>query len=54
MARVRDVQRGLWALHGVMDKKFLVCPIKSLLERFNQLDILPTHYDYPELYRIQN
>jgi hypothetical protein len=51
-ANAREAERVLWALNGVLELKLLVNPVRELLQRFKRLDLVPTHYKYPEFYRI--
>ena len=48
----RDSRRILWAINGAKLHKLLINPLRDLLQRFRRLDLIPTHYEYPELYRI--
>jgi len=48
----REAERVLWALNGVLDQKLLVNPVREMLNHFKKVDIVPTHYHYPEFYRI--
>lgn len=50
--RLREAQRIIWAINGVLDHKLLVNPVRELLNHFKNQDVVPTHYNYPELYRI--
>ena len=43
--------REKWAIVGMMEKGLEFQTLLKLHEKFKELDLLPTHYDYPEFYR---
>ena len=50
MKQVRKADRLIWAVDGVVEKKLHVVVIADLLRKFKKIDVVPTHYNYPELY----
>ena len=50
MRKTREADRALWAIKGILEVKILVNLIIDLLHKFCNLDIVPLHYNYPELY----
>ena len=49
--RARLMQRALWALYGKVEKRLNPRMIQELLELYNSIDVVPTHYDYPQFYQ---
>ena len=52
MEEFREADRILWAVEGILERKLLVNVIRALLVKFRRLDIVPLHFNYPELYQI--
>ena len=50
-ARLRKYQRHKWALVGVQEHGFEFKIVYFLQKRFERLDLVPTHYNYPEFYQ---
>ena len=50
--KVREADRILWAVKGIIEHKLIVSVITGLLVKFRRLDIVPTHFNYPELYHL--
>ena len=50
--KVREADRILWAVKGIIEHKLLFNVITGLVVKFRRLDIVPTHYNYPELYQL--
>ena len=49
--KLRMYLREKWAIVGMMEKGLEFQTLLKLHEKFKELDLLPTHYDYPEFYR---
>ena len=47
---VKNWSRQLWVLNGVLDYKIDFEPLYKLLCKFEQHDVVPKHYAYPELF----
>ena len=48
----RNALRQLWAINGILEKKLLVNTVRRMVLFFTEKDIVPTHYYYPELYKL--
>ena len=51
--KLREANRELWAITGELDENFDPGALKKVLDRFSLLDLVPTHYNYPELYYLK-
>ena len=49
--KLRKYQREMWAILGMKEKGFEFQTVLNVHEKFVRLDIVPTHYNYPEFYR---
>ena len=49
---VREAHRILWYVEGIVGQDICVDIMDELLAKFRKLDLLPTHYHYPEIYRV--
>ena len=49
-AKVREADRVLWAVKGILELRVQVNVILGLLMKFRKFDVVPTHYNYPELF----
>ena len=41
----------MWAIIAMKDKGFEFQTVLHVLERFVRLDMVPTHYNYPEFFQ---
>ena len=48
---IRMYQRERWALEGMMGGGFEFQTIVLVYQKFARLDLVPTHYNYPEFYQ---
>ena len=48
--KLRQYQREKWALEGMKDRGFEFQTVLQVHERFVRLDLVPTHYNYPEFF----
>ena len=48
--KLRKYLREKWAIIGMLDHNFEFQTVVHVHARFVRLDIVPTHYDYPEFY----
>lgn len=42
----------MWAVVGMLDENFKIESIMEIYGRYERLGLVPTHYDYPEFYRL--
>ena len=49
---LRDAKRALWAIRGVKEERLRYYIVRRLLDKFTKLDIVPTHFHYPEVYQL--
>jgi len=48
-----DIYRlRMWAVVGMLDENFKIESIMEIYSRYERLGLVPTHYDYPEFYRL--
>ena len=47
----RKYERELWAIIGMKEHNFEFKTVLTVYDRFVKLDLVPTHYNYPEFYR---
>ena len=48
--KIRELQRQLWEITGEVDKGIDLDALKQVNEKFKKMDLVPAHYNYPELY----
>ena len=51
--KLREVNRELWGINGELEENFDPEALQKVLDRFAQLDLVPGHYNYPELYYLK-
>ena len=44
-------QRNLWAMNGIHEKNFEFKTVIDIYTKYERLNLVPTHYDFPEFYR---
>ena len=49
--QIRKYERELWAVIGMEDHNYEFKCVLVVYDRFVHLDLVPTHYNYPEFYR---
>lgn len=49
---LRHYERSLWALNATKLFNIDMKAILPLFTKFEKLDLIPTHYNYPELYQL--
>lgn len=50
--KLRKYMRDYWVMEGFYEQQYEFTIILSLHERFVALDLVPTHFHYPELYNL--
>ena len=48
---LRKYERELWAIIGMKEHNFEYQSVLAVYDRYVKLDLVPTHYNYPEFYR---
>ena len=48
---LRKYERELWAIIGMKEHNFEYQSVLTVYDRYVKLDLVPTHYNYPEFYR---
>ena len=51
--KLREANRELWAINGELEENFDPEALQKIHDRFAQLDLVPGHYNYPELYYLK-
>ena len=51
--KLREANRELWAINGELEENFDPEALQIVHDRFAQLDLVPGHYNYPELYYLK-
>ena len=49
--QLRKYEREQWAVVGMNEQNFEFKCVLEVYDRFVKLDLVPTHYNYPEFYR---
>ena len=49
--QLRKYEREQWAVIGMNEQNFEFKCVLAVYDRFVKLDLVPTHYNYPEFYR---
>ena len=47
--KLREANRELWAINGELEESFDPEALQKVRDRFAHLDLVPGHYNYPEL-----
>ena len=51
--KLREASRELWAIDGELSESIDPEALQKVRDRFAQLDLVPGHYNYPELYHLK-
>ena len=49
-ADVRETERQIWTLKGVLIHKLRLCDLQEIEEKYRFIDKVPKDYHYPELF----
>lgn len=49
--QLRKYERELWAINGMKEHNFEFKCVLTVYNIYEKLDLVPTHYNYPEFYR---
>ena len=48
---MRKYEREQWAVIGMREHNYEFKVVLEVFDRYDKLDLVPTHYNYPEFYR---